>query len=185
MNELINGVIFLLTIYQFLILAVVLLSWINPDPYNPIVRFLRQVSDPVLMPFRRLLMPLTMRIRIDLSPIIVFLLIGFIQNILRRIQFGGLTLESIGMGLITGVLAFIMAVFLFLFILCTARSVTELTHADQWNPIVRFITTVTDPVVYQFRKFAGRNRRYNFAPVAASLTFLVAYLVVSSIRNLL
>jgi YggT family protein len=57
-----------------------LISWVSPDPYNPIVRFLYRVTEPVLRPIRRLignrLGP------IDISPLIVILVIMFIQRFL-------------------------------------------------------------------------------------------------------
>jgi YggT family protein len=43
----------LLEIYKWVIIIAVLLSWVNPDPYNPIVRFLYSVTEPVLRPVRR------------------------------------------------------------------------------------------------------------------------------------
>ena len=42
-----------LTLYMWIIIISALLSWVNPDPYNPIVRFLYSVTDPVLRPVRR------------------------------------------------------------------------------------------------------------------------------------
>ena len=57
-----------------------LISWVNPDPYNPIVRFLYAITDPVLRPIRRII---GYRLGpIDISPIIVILLIIFIQKFL-------------------------------------------------------------------------------------------------------
>ncbi len=38
----------LLTVYFWILIIAAVLSWVNPDPYNPIVRFLRSVTDPVL-----------------------------------------------------------------------------------------------------------------------------------------
>ena len=68
----------LLFIMYWLILIRALLSWVNPDPFNPIVQFLMRVTEPVLEPIRRLLPPLP----IDISPIIVFLVIVFLQKFL-------------------------------------------------------------------------------------------------------
>ncbi len=68
----------LLGLYQFALIAVILMSWINPDPYNPIVRALHSITDPVLDRFRGLIPPLGM---IDLSPMILLLLIEFLRNI--------------------------------------------------------------------------------------------------------
>ena len=68
----------LLTIMYWLILVRALISWVNPDPFNPIVQFLMRVTEPVLEPVRRLLPPLP----IDISPIIVFFIIMFLQRFL-------------------------------------------------------------------------------------------------------
>ena len=76
-----------LTIMYWLILVRALISWVNPDPYNPIVQFLRRATDPVLEPLRRLMMPLTMQIHIDLSPLLAFFIIVFLQRSLVGILF--------------------------------------------------------------------------------------------------
>ena len=59
-----------LTLYQWIIVARAVLSWVNPDPYNPIVRFIHNITEPVLAPVRRKLP--TSYGGIDFSPIIVF-----------------------------------------------------------------------------------------------------------------
>lgn len=76
----------LLTILYWLILIRALLSWVNPDPSNPIVQFLLKATEPVLSPVRRLL-PLNFRFGIDISPIIVFLGIMFLRSFLVRTLF--------------------------------------------------------------------------------------------------
>jgi YggT family protein len=65
-----------LTIYMWIIIIRALISWVNPDPYNPIVQFLYQVTEPVLYAVRRRL-PYTGGI--DISPIIVIIVIFFLQ----------------------------------------------------------------------------------------------------------
>ena len=45
---------FLLTAFYWLILIRALISWVNPDPSNPIVQFLERSTDPVLAPIRRI-----------------------------------------------------------------------------------------------------------------------------------
>lgn len=72
-----------LTIYYWLILIRALISWVNPDPFNPVVQFLYKLTEPILEPIRRLL-PLSLRFGIDISPIIVFLAIMFLQSFLVR-----------------------------------------------------------------------------------------------------
>jgi YggT family protein len=67
-----------LTIYMWVIIGRAIISWVNPDPYNPIVRFLNSVTEPVLHPIRRRL-PLSLG-GIDFSPVIVILAIIFLQS---------------------------------------------------------------------------------------------------------
>ena len=81
-----------LNIYMWLIIVRALLSWVNPDPYNPIVNFLYQVTEPVLYQIRRYL-PFR-GLAIDLSPIVAFMiiifldrfLVGTLQDIVVRLQ---------------------------------------------------------------------------------------------------
>jgi len=68
-----------LTFYMWIIIIRALISWVNPDPFNPIVRFLYQITEPVLYRVRRFLPPLG---GLDLSPLIVILAIIFLQQFL-------------------------------------------------------------------------------------------------------
>jgi YggT family protein len=68
-----------LTIYMWIVIITALLSWVNPDPYNPIVRFLHAVTEPVLRPIRRVI---GYGIGIDFSPMVVILGILFVKYFL-------------------------------------------------------------------------------------------------------
>jgi YggT family protein len=72
-----------LTVYMWVIIIRALISWVSPDPYNPIVRFLYRVTEPVLRPVRRIL-PIG-GMGIDFSPLIVILVIYFLRIFLVRI----------------------------------------------------------------------------------------------------
>jgi len=67
-----------LSLYMYIIIARALISWVNPDPYNPIVRFLNSITEPVLFRIRRKL-PLFFG-GMDFSPIVVILAILFMQS---------------------------------------------------------------------------------------------------------
>jgi YggT family protein len=67
-----------LQIYMWIIIGSAILSWVNPDPFNPIVRFLRAVTEPVLSEVRKRI-PVSFG-GIDFSPIIVILGIIFLQQ---------------------------------------------------------------------------------------------------------
>lgn len=66
----------LLNYIFFAVLARVILSWVAPDPYNPIVRVIAQITEPVMAPARRLLPPMG---GLDLSPIVVLLGVQFLR----------------------------------------------------------------------------------------------------------
>ncbi len=68
----------ILTLFYWLILIRALISWVNPDPYNPIVQFLNRATEPILQPIRQLLP----RMAFDISPIIAFLAIMFLKSFL-------------------------------------------------------------------------------------------------------
>ena len=65
-------------VYILIVVARVLVSWVNPDPYNPIVRFLHNATEPVLDRIRRVL-PLEFG-GIDLSPIALLLCLSLLQQ---------------------------------------------------------------------------------------------------------
>ena len=69
-----------LSLYMWIIIGRAVISWVNPDPYNPIVRFLNSVTEPVLYPIRRR-MPINFG-GIDFSPILVIMAIIFLQTFL-------------------------------------------------------------------------------------------------------
>lgn len=65
-----------LNLYMWVIIARALISWVNPDPWNPIVQFLDRVTEPVLAPIRRWM---GWRMGVDLSPLVAILIIYFLQ----------------------------------------------------------------------------------------------------------
>ena len=80
MPELIGFFGWLLGLYSWVIIAAALITWVSPDPRNPVVMFLRQVTEPVLGPVRRLLPPWKTG-GLDFSPLIVILAIQFVERV--------------------------------------------------------------------------------------------------------
>jgi YggT family protein len=79
-----------LTLLLWIVIIRALISWVNPDPYNPIVQFLHRVTDPVLRPIQRAIPPMG---GMDLSPLILIFGVYFAQAFLVR------TLHQIGQSL--------------------------------------------------------------------------------------
>jgi YggT family protein len=86
----------IINLYTLIIVVAVLISWVNADPYNPIVRILRQLTEPVFMVVRRRLPRALLRTRIDISPLIVLIALMLIETVV------GSLLYDLGRRLIVG-----------------------------------------------------------------------------------
>ena len=62
----------------------VLFSWINPDPYNPFVRLIHQITEPILAPLRRAIPPIG---GLDITPMVALLILDFVRRILLTLLF--------------------------------------------------------------------------------------------------
>ncbi len=69
-------------VYMALMMARILLSWVSHNPYQPVIRFIYEVTEPVLGFFRKIIPPIGM---VDISAIAAFLALGFIKGIIIKI----------------------------------------------------------------------------------------------------
>jgi YggT family protein len=81
---LVTVVFAILNIIKWLVIIAAVISWVNPDPRNPIVQFLYRTTEPLLRPFRKILPPGKTG-GIDFSPLLLILLIVFIEAFLSRL----------------------------------------------------------------------------------------------------
>lgn len=81
---LITVLFMILNIIKWLVIIAAVISWVSPDPRNPIVQFLYRTTEPLLRPFRKILPPGRTG-GIDFSPILVILAIVFIEAVLSRL----------------------------------------------------------------------------------------------------
>jgi YggT family protein len=77
---------YIFEIASWLIIIRALISWVNPDPFNPVVQFLYKTTEPMLEPFRRII--LSYRMGIDISPILALLAIWFLKLFLVKSLYG-------------------------------------------------------------------------------------------------
>lgn len=76
----------LLTVYTYVVIVAVVISWINPDPYNPIVRFLRAVTEPALARMRRYVPNVLWSTGLDFTPLFLILLLQLVIWFLRSLR---------------------------------------------------------------------------------------------------
>lgn len=151
MNNLLSGIgqilHIALTIYFYIIIVGALISWVNPDPYNPVVRFLRRATEPLFFWLRRHF-PLIIG-GIDLSPIIALALVQFIDI--------GIVTSLIEQGNIAGNILIgagdsILLILNFYLVFVIIAAVISFVNPSPYNPIVRILTLVTEPLFSWFRR---------------------------------
>ncbi len=76
---------FVIRIYTFVIIVRAIISWVQPNPYNPIVQALHRLTEPVLSPIRRILLKSIPSMGFDFSPIVVIILLQVFERIVIRI----------------------------------------------------------------------------------------------------
>ena len=79
-------IVSLINIYKWVIIVRVLISWINPDPYNSIVQFLRGVTDPALYGIRRILPSFLWSTGLDFTPLLLIIFLEIIVLFLQSIN---------------------------------------------------------------------------------------------------
>ena len=82
---LIRFIYFAVRIYTLMIIARAVISWVRPNPHNPIVQMLYKVTEPVLFPIRRALTKRIGHMGIDFSPIVAIVLLNILANIFVKL----------------------------------------------------------------------------------------------------
>ena len=84
MISLYRAIDFVFVLLNLAILLRVLFSWIRPDPYNPLVRLIHQITDPILAPLRRYIPPVA---GMDITPIVAIIILELVRSIVLALLF--------------------------------------------------------------------------------------------------
>lgn len=176
----------LLFIYMWLIIIRALMSWVRPNPGNQFVILLGKVTDPPL-DFIRKNLPVWVG-GMDLSPIVLILLIVFVDGIFVETlsdMAEGASIKVIIPNLYKSVLGLVISALYVGMILMVVRAVLSFISPDPHNPIVQFIYGITEPILGRVRRFLPVIRsRYDFSPVVVSVAlFLVIWILQRILMN--
>ena len=174
-----------LSLYTWLIVIRILLSWVNPDPYNPVVQFLVRATEPVLAPLRRLIPPIA---GLDLSPVAALFGISRVQRLLVGLVQGGMGGGAV-LRLLSELLGFLHLLLTFYLLVLIVRGGL---HVHAWltfrrstpfrvdlnHGFVRFVFQSTEPVVRRLRRWVPTFSGMDMTPMAAALglVFLLSLL---------
>jgi len=141
-------------IYIWIIVARVLLSWVSPNPYTPVMRFLIKITDPLLLWARRVI-PLTLG-GLDFSPILAIIILQLGGSVLGR------WIWAVGEGSPASVLLPILAFALIslisslawlLIIIMGLRLIMSLVHPSPYNILVQIVYGLSEPLLAPLRRF--------------------------------
>ncbi|KXS56841.1 MAG: hypothetical protein AMR96_00195 [Candidatus Adiutrix intracellularis] len=174
-------VIYATNIYIWIILIRVFLTWINPNPYSPVMRFLTRAADPILNQAQRIL-PFILS-GLDFSPVLVIVTIQLLGTIL------GQWLLSLGQGapgiiiiplVILKLLGLTQSLLWFLIFTMAARLLISWVRPSSYNIIVQVIYSLTEPLLAPLRRAfppPGGGKGPDWRP----LIFLVMTLLVQKV----
>jgi len=168
----------LLYIETLLILVRVALSWFpGIDHWNPLVRLLRAVVDPVLLPFRRILPTFG---GIDFSPIVAIIVLTWLSHLVTRLGAG----FSPGLEIAGAVVEIVLTIIIVFSVVVLLRVLISIFDADPWHPVVQAIRQMSNPLIRPFAQVVPRSRGVDLAAVAALVTYVVLYFVAKVIFSI-
>ena len=157
-----------------LIVLRVLLQWVRANFYNPICQFLYKVTNPVLMPLRKIIPAWR---NLDIAGIVLAWVVTAIKLVLLAMTLG----QSLGIsGLaVLAVADLVDFVLLLYFVLVLARVVISLVNADSYHPIVPLVIQLTEPVLKPFRRLLPAIAGLDFSPMVLLLVIMLARILIA------
>lgn len=175
-----NIVNIVIIVYIWIIIIRALISWVNPNQYNPVVKFLRDITDPVLVPARRLFPIGGM---IDLSPIIVILILLFLRIMIVQTLYyissasqniEGLVILGIFIYAVATILNMIINVIIFIVIV---RAILSWISPDPRNPIVLSIYALSEPLLRPIKRILPQMGMIDLSPIFVILILFLLKIV--------
>jgi YggT family protein len=159
----------LITIFIFVLIARAILSWFPGMIYSEAGRLVLMATEWYLAPIRRVIPSAG---GLDLSFLVGIILLYALQNF---IQSGNI---------VTALIAIVQYALVFCIILVLVRIFFGFFQMDPWHPITQMIMQATEPFARPFRRWFPRHpRQFDWAPVAAFVVLLAAYVLVSNLRG--
>jgi YggT family protein len=173
MHELAQLVSLLVRLEIILIFARVLLSWFpGIPPWHPAVRLLAAFTDPILMPFRRLLPTIG---GLDFSPIVAIVALqvvgGFVVDLIE--PRGG----SLAFSLAVALRDVVHTILLILIIVVLLRVIVSFLKVSPFHPAVRLIRDMSTPLVRPFAGVASRSVTADVPAIVALVVYIVLIVI--------
>jgi len=175
-----------LTIYEWIIIIAILVSWVNPDPRNPIIQFLNNMTQPVWSRLQAALPSALKLFSAYIALLCVWFLKIFVPGTLRALarssagQLGVTDLPGVVVGfLLLGLGVVVQSLLFFLMLLLVVWFFLTLVNPSVNNPLVRTLFVLVDPFITPIQRRLPRQR-IDVSPLLAAGVFLLLNLLVVS-----
>jgi YggT family protein len=159
----------LITIFIFILIVRAIFSWLPGMLYSEAGRLILMATEWYLAPIRRVIPPAG---GIDLSFLVGIIVLYALQSF---IQSGNI---------VTALIAIVQYALVFCIVIVLVRIFFGFFQMDPWHPITQMVMQATEPFARPFRRWFPRHaRQFDWAPVAAFVVLLAAYVVVSNLRG--
>lgn len=173
----------LFNILALIVLVRVFMSWIpGLNPYNPFVRVIRRIADPILAPFRGIL-PSFGGGMLDLSPVLALVVLEVVAELFFSLGANAVAGIPIGYILASAIEQIVLTLVVIVAVLVLLRLLLDLFHADPWHPLTRGIRAMAGPFCRPFEGVVSRSSSVDVAAILALGVYVVLYIVVSVIFN--
>lgn len=171
----------LLWVETILILVRVALSWFpGIDPWNPLVRILRAVVDPVLRPFRAILPTFG---GIDFSPILAIVVLSMLSRLFTNIAYSPTV--DVGQAIGFTIAEIVLNIIIALAVIVLLRVLVSIFQADPWHPLVQIIRQMSNPLIRPFAAVIPRSRTgVDMAAVVALAVYVIFYFVARTVMGI-
>ncbi len=163
----------MIDLYIAAIMLRLLLQWVRADFYNPLCQFLVKVTNPVLVPARRIVPSVG---RLDTASVVVMLLLELIQLIIiSQLSQAGFELQFM---LLFALRKLIVTLLVTYFVLIIARVIVSWIGSQSRHPLIPLIYQLTEPVLRPFSKLVPPISGVDLSPLFAliALRFLLLLL---------
>ena len=155
----------LIDLYIAAIMLRLLLQWVRADFYNPLCQFLIKVTDPVLVPARRLVPSIG---KLDTASVVVMLLLEIIQlAIINQLSQAGFEFQFM---LLFAARKLLVTLLMTYFVLIIARVIVSWIGAQSRHPLIPLIYQLTEPVLRPFSKLVPPIGGVDLSPLFALIT---------------
>ncbi|HXZ99337.1 MAG TPA: YggT family protein [Candidatus Binatia bacterium] len=168
---------YLLDLLALIVLVRVIISWIpGINLYNPVIRVIRAIGDPILAPFRGLLP--SFGGMLDLSPVLALIVLEVLAEVCFSLGANAVSGVSVATVVVAAVEQLLLTLMVIVALLVLLRLLLSLFNASPWHPLTRGIRAMARPFCLPFEGVAVRKSAVDLPAIVALVVYVVVFVAV-------